>query len=364
MVGKLFSVKTLIGVGILSAAIWTTTAHGGSIYKYKDENGIWHFSDAPDSLPESSETMTGMIERSSSIVDLRAKLLDALKPKNEIEKAVAATVAIQSTIGFGSGFFISEKGHILTNKHVLQLTDEQEKRVEGSFGEVESMLRDTEDKLNRETERLRKAKRDLESAKTIIDSQTDSAVKEENRNRYLADLQSAISWEESINKRRKDLDSKKKELWEKKTNFKRDASIAALSHSFSVILADNTKVNAYLVKRSESLDLALLKVDGYTTPFLKPATHDILTGGDKVHAIGNPVKLRNSIATGSFSGFEGDYAKTDAKIYPGNSGGPLVTEAGKVIGVNTFKEITHKFEGLGFALTIERALAEFAAFLP
>jgi serine protease Do len=362
---KLFSGrKTFLLVWVFLILTSGAELYSAGVYKYKDENGAWHFSDAPVALPDESQTMDGMVERSTQLIDLRGKLIEALKPRNDIEKAVTATVAIQSTIGYGSGFFISETGHILTNKHILQFTDQQEKQVEGAFGQAESNIRDIEEKLNREAVQLKKNRRDLEENKALIDSQPESAGKEVNRNRYLSDLQSTVTWEENFLKRKKDIDQRKKELREKKTSYQRDASVAALSQSFIIYLADNTKVNAYLVKRSETHDLALLKIDGYTTPFLEPALFDILAKGDSVYAIGNPVKLRNSVATGSFSGFEGEFAKTDAQIYPGNSGGPLVTKEGKVIGVNTFKEITHKFEGLGFAITMERARAEFAAFLP
>jgi serine protease Do len=363
--GKLFSgKKALLLCRILLILAAGTQLCSAGVYKYKDENGVWHFSDAPVSLPDETQTMDGMVERSTALTDLRGKLTAALKPRNDIEKAVIATVAIESTIGFGSGFFISEQGHIITNKHVLQFTDQQEKQVEGAFGEAESNVRDMEEKLKKEAEQLKTARRNLEENKALIDLQPNSAGKEVNRSRYLSDLQSTIAWEESFFKRKKGIEQRKKELWEKKTSYKRDANVAALSQSFTVYLADNTKLNAYLVKRSDTRDLALLKIDGFITPFLESAPFDILAKGDPVHAIGNPVKLRNSVASGTFSGFEGDFAKTDAQIYPGNSGGPLVTKEGKVIGVNTFKEITHKFEGLGFAITIERTLTEFAAFLP
>lgn len=356
--------KILLWVWILLTLASGARPCDAGVYKYKDENGVWHFSDAPVALPEESETMDGMVERSTQLIDLRGKLLAALRPRNDIEKAVAATVAIQSTIGFGSGFFISANGHIITNKHVLQFTDTQEKQVAGAFDEADSNVRDIEEKLSKEAEHLKNTRRELEATKALIDSQPDSAGKEINRNRYLSDLQSTLVWEENYLKRKKGIEQHKKELWEKKTSYKREASIAALSQSFTIYLADNTKLNAYLVKRSETQDLALLKIDGYITPFLEPAPSDIPAKGDPVYAIGSPVKLRNSVASGTFSGFEGDFVKTDARIYPGNSGGPLVTKEGKAVGVNTFKEITHKFEGLGFAITIERALTEFAAFLP
>jgi S1-C subfamily serine protease len=39
-----------------------------------------------------------------------------------------------------------------------------------------------------------------------------------------------------------------------------------------------------------------------------------------------------------------------SNIYPGNSGWPLLDDAGSVIGINTRKQVTYKFEGLGFAI--------------
>ena len=55
--------------------------------------------------------------------------------------------------------------------------------------------------------------------------------------------------------------------------------------------------------------------------------------------------------------------QTNAQIYPGNSGGPLVTQSGRVVGINTFKQLTRKYEGLGFAIPIERAYQEFGRYL-
>lgn len=357
------AVRVVLLLGIL--LIWGLGGHPSlaAVYKYKDENGAWHFSDAPVNLPEDGETMAGMIERRATRVDLRTQITMTLSPQNDIEKAVGATVAIKSTIGSGSGFFVTADGHILTNKHVLQFSDDQEQQADSFFDEAAGRLRELETALEQEETQLDKARGDLEKMKSYVDSQPESSVKEINRSRYLAELQSVVSWEENYLKRKKQFALRKKELWDKKIRYDRDASVAALSRTFTITLADNTELHAYLVKRSNTYDLALLKVDGYITPFLEPALFRASADGDPVYAIGNPLNLRNSVASGILSGFEGDYAKTDAKIYPGNSGGPLVTRDGKVIGVNTFKKITHKFEGLGFAITIERALAEFGEFL-
>ena len=140
-----------------------------------------------------------------------------------------------------------------------------------------------------------------------------------------------------------------------------DANLAGLNRNFTVYLADNTPLYAYVVEISNQHDLALLKVDGYITPFLQPGHPFASAQGDPVYAIGNPVKLRNSVTAGVVSGFQGDFVKTNAQIYPGNSGGPLVTAQGRVIGINTFKKLTHKFEGLGFAISITAAMDAFDA---
>jgi serine protease Do len=334
-----------------------------TVYKYKDKTGAWHYTDAPPKLPRGSQTVAGMIERSTEPVDLEKQLTQALDPQNVIERAVCATVAIQSTIGTGSGFFVSADGYIITNRHVLQHTDDQGKSAHSYFGALESRLRGIGERLKREQAQLKEAKERLDRTRAAIDAQRDSAVKDINRSQYLADFQSYVTWEENFKRRKREFEQKEKELWDKKMGFKRDASVAALAQSFTVRLADNTTLRAYLVKRSQTDDLALLKVDGYRTPYLKPPDFGIPADGELVYAIGNPVSLHNSVASGTVSGIEGGFIKTDAKIYPGNSGGPLVTSEGRVIGVATFKKITHKSEGLGFAIAIDKVLAEFARWL-
>ncbi|NJN46038.1 MAG: trypsin-like serine protease [Candidatus Competibacteraceae bacterium] len=119
-----------------------------------------------------------------------------------------------------------------------------------------------------------------------------------------------------------------------------------------------------MVKFSENHDLALLKLDNYQTPaLLAAATHEV-GQGVSVYAIGSPIGIRDSVSNGVVSGFADGFIRTDAKIYPGNSGGPLVLENGRVVGINTMVQVTHKFEGLGYAIKIDTALQEFAGYLP
>jgi serine protease Do len=57
---------------------------------------------------------------------------------------------------------------------------------------------------------------------------------------------------------------------------------------------------------------------------------------------------------------ESDQIVTDAKVLPGSSGGPLITAAGEVVGVNTIRVSEFKgSEGFGVAIPIDVAQEEF-----
>jgi S1-C subfamily serine protease len=85
-------------------------------------------------------------------------------------------------------------------------------------------------------------------------------------------------------------------------------------------------------------DLALLKVDGGDRPALKLAGA-VPAIGARVYAIGNPIGLTNTLSEGIVSGvraMEGQtWIQTTAAISPGSSGGPLIDEEGRVVGVST-----------------------------
>ncbi len=139
----------------------------------------------------------------------------------------------------------------------------------------------------------------------------------------------------------------------------------------TVQFADNKTVDAKVVGKDISTDLALLKVD---TDGL--ALHPLALGsskraqvGDPTIAIGNPFGQDRTLTTGVVSalqrkiqapnGFAIDNViQTDAAINPGNSGGPLIDATGRVIGINSQIETGGQGNGnvgIGFAVPIDTA---------
>jgi serine protease Do len=135
--------------------------------------------------------------------------------------------------------------------------------------------------------------------------------------------------------------------------------VIADADKITVLLHDDTELQATLVGRDEKTDLALLKVDaGHPLPSTNWGNSDELRIGDWVMAIGNPFGLGGTVTAGIVSargrqigGAYDDYIQTDASINRGNSGGPLFDMNGQVIGINTaiFSQ-TGGSVGIGFAI--------------
>lgn len=112
----------------------------------------------------------------------------------------------------------------------------------------------------------------------------------------------------------------------------------------TVNLSDGTQLPAKVVGRDQKTDLAVLKVEAKKPlPFVKFGSSAQMRVGDWVLAIGNPFGLGGSVSAGIISaanrninsGPYDSFLQTDAAINRGNSGGPLFSMAGEVIGVNT-----------------------------
>lgn len=139
----------------------------------------------------------------------------------------------------------------------------------------------------------------------------------------------------------------------------------------TVQFADDRSAVARVVGRDGSSDLALLKVDpdGLDLRPLELGTAQGLRVGDPTVAIGNPFGLDRTLTTGVVSALQRritapngftitDVIQTDAALNPGNSGGPLLDAAGRVIGINSqiaSGGTTEGNVGIGFAVPIDTA---------
>lgn len=133
-----------------------------------------------------------------------------------------------------------------------------------------------------------------------------------------------------------------------------NAHVLAGGHYTKAQTYDQELKNAVLIGYDLEADVALLKIQGdYDS--LKFADSDNAKVGEKVIAMGNPYGLSFSVTEGIISALNREgpsgskvYIQIDVPLNPGNSGGPLVNNEGKVVGINNFK--IGGAESLGFAL--------------
>jgi serine protease Do len=136
--------------------------------------------------------------------------------------------------------------------------------------------------------------------------------------------------------------------------------VAAAGNEYTVTLQDGTDLKAKCIGRDPRTDLAVLKVStGHPLPSLKLGNSNNVKPGEWVIAVGNPFGLGGTVTAGIVSALgrdigEGPYdqfLQVDAAINQGNSGGPLFTQDGKVIGVNTaILSPSGGSVGIGFAI--------------
>jgi serine protease Do len=132
--------------------------------------------------------------------------------------------------------------------------------------------------------------------------------------------------------------------------------VVAQSNKLHVKLYNNRSFAATIIRYDPETDLALLKIDTTqlnTFPIWKTTSNLI---GNEIFVAGTPVDtlLSNSISYGIVSGqraYHGiEYLQTDAIINFGNSGGPMLSAEGQIVGIVNAKFGGFGIEGIGFAI--------------
>ena len=101
---------------------------------------------------------------------------------------------------------------------------------------------------------------------------------------------------------------------------------------------DGRDARARVVRRDDAADLALLRLDAVDCAgraVARVRRDDPIRPGDIAVAVGHPRGLAWSFAAGLVRGCNARWVMTSVRLEPGNSGGPLLDGAGRVIGINS-----------------------------
>ena len=146
-----------------------------------------------------------------------------------------------------------------------------------------------------------------------------------------------------------------------------EEAIKSSKAKVEVLLSTGDSLEATVVGGDAVTDIAVVKVEAGKLTAAEFGDSDGVEVGELAVAIGNPLgqEFAGSVTVGYISavnrtmtaeGTTYNLIQTDAAINSGNSGGPLVSSSGKVIGINTAKIAATGVEGMGFSIPINEVL--------
>ncbi|MGB5033016.1 MAG: trypsin-like peptidase domain-containing protein, partial [Saprospiraceae bacterium] len=160
--------------------------------------------------------------------------------------------------------------------------------------------------------------------------------------------------------------------------------VVEFADEIEVILKDGKKYSAKKIGTDPRTDLAIIKIEATNLPVLQMANSDDLKIGSWVLAVGNPFGYLTSTVTAGIVSAKGrdlnlinnqmedenpfsnyqqlnsrtnqgieEFIQTDAAVNPGNSGGALVDEQGRLLGINSaIASKTGYYSGYSFAIPV------------
>jgi len=142
--------------------------------------------------------------------------------------------------------------------------------------------------------------------------------------------------------------------------------VVAGASDVGVVLADGRYFDVIEIYADEVSDIAVLIVEASDLPVAAIGKSSELRVGQPVAAVGNALGLGISMKGGWVSQLNVSTVvsgkalygliETDAAMNPGNSGGPLISLAGEVVGITNAKLVDITIEGVGYAISIDSIL--------
>jgi S1-C subfamily serine protease len=335
------------------------------IYRYQDAQGVWHFTDDPP--PEAvAEPVPGyeQTKKRPAVADLTKQLELGFEAVTPIARATLSVVIIKTPSGDGSGFFCSPEGHILTTRHLIQPPAAGElTALEALPGDRERAVADLEAEVSRARRNLDSMRKDLEGYERVINGSGAAAARDWAQENHARLSDQYRMQEAQLQEQAEALEALRTALDVSGRDIGPDASSVTAAEGFDLVLKDGTELTAELVDTNVEHDLALLRLEGVRTPYLPIGPPPPLANGLRVFAIGNPFGRHEAISSGVVTAIGDRIIQTDVPMLPGNTGGPLITEQGDLIGISVADDVPAGASlvgaGQGKAIPIELALEAF-----